>query len=93
MNIEMKNAVIDEACNELRGMLNEHIDTIDQSMQSMLAEHDKDTEFTYNVSLGLKLTPRPTETKVAAKIGYSVRHSDESVCRIADPMQIKMDLD
>ena len=91
MDMTMKMEVIEVATNELRGLLEEHMDTIDQSMQSMLAEHDKESEFTYSVAMGLKLTPRPDTTKVSAKISYSVKHSDETVGAVADPAQMKIE--
>ena len=93
MDIKHKTMVIDAAVDELRGLLNEHIDTIDQSMQSMLAEHQKESEFKYKVGLGLSLVPRPDTTKVSASISYSVRHSDETAGYDVDPNQTVMDLD
>jgi hypothetical protein len=88
------NEVIDSGCAELRGILTEHMDTIDQSMQSMLAEHEGDKEFKYNVGLTLVITPRGADSaKVAAKISYAVRHTDETVGAVCDPNQMKMDLE
>lgn len=93
MTPQMKEEVIDVAMTELRGILTEHIESIDESMQTMLADWEKETEFSYPVSLGLKLTPRASAVKVCAKISYSVRHSDETVGGVADPNQMKMELD
>lgn len=85
MNHELREQVIEDGCDEIAGILREHIETIDQSMQTMLAEHDGEKEFTYNVGLTLKITPRPGAAKVAAKISYAVRHTDETVGRVCDP--------
>jgi len=92
MTNQMKSDLIDAAVAELSGLLNEHIDTIDQSMQSALAEWDKETAFVYPVSLGLKITPYDQQAKVCAKISYSVKHSDETAGQIVDPNQMKMEI-
>ena len=93
MDMNMKTQVIDAAIQELTGLLNEHIDTIDQSMQSALVEWDKDSAFSYPVSLGLKITPYDRQAKVSAKISYSVKHSDETVGQTVDPDQMTMNLE
>ena len=91
MKYELQQQVIEDGCAEIAGILQEHIDTIDQSMQTMLAEHEGEKEFTYNVGLTLKITPRPDAAKVAAKISYAVRHTDETQGRLADPNQMKIE--
>ena len=88
----MKTDLIEASIAELRGLLEEHIDTIDQSMQSALAEHDKESAFVYPVALGLKITPYDQQAKVVAKISYSVKHSDETAGQIVDPHQMKMEI-
>jgi len=89
MNYDLKEQVIKDGCEEIEGILTEHIETIDQSMQTMLAEHEGEKEFVYNVGLTLKITPRPGAAKVAAKISYAVLHTDETVGRVCDPNQQK----
>lgn len=92
MTNQMKTDLIEASIAELRGLLEEHIDTIDQSMQSALAEHDKESAFVYPVALGLKITPYDQQAKVVAKISYSVKHSDETAGQIVDPHQMKMEI-
>ena len=92
MTNEMKTDLIEAAVSELRGLLNEHIDTIDTSMQSALAEYDKESAFVYPVALGLKITPYDQQAKVCAKISYSVRHSDETIGQVVDSHQMKMEI-
>ena len=92
MTNQMKADLIEAAVSELRGLLNEHIDTIDSSMQSALAEHDKETAFVYPVALGLRITPYDQQAKVVARISYSVRHSDETAGQVVDPHQMKMEI-
>lgn len=61
---------------------------IDKSMQTALSEHTGDATFIYPVSLGLKITPySQSSARVVAKIGYSVKHSDETDGRIVDSAQ------
>ena len=93
MDSNMKSQLIEAAVSELTGLLNEHIDTIDQSMQSALVEWEKESAFSYPVSLGLKITPYDRQAKVCAKISYSVKHSDETIGQTVDPDQMKMNLE
>ena len=91
MKHELQQQIIEDGGAEITGILQEHMDTIDQSMQSMLAEHEGEKEFKYNVGLTLVITPRgPDQAKVAAKISYAVRHTDETVGRTCDPNQMKL---
>lgn len=93
MTEEMKNAIIEESLAELSSLLSEHMDCISDSMQSALAEHTGDSQFKYPVSLGLVITPFSREqSKVVAKISYSVKHSDETDGRMVDPHQMKMEI-
>lgn len=90
MTVEMQEAIIEESTAELRSLLSEHMGCIAKSMQSSLAEHTGDSQFKYPVSLGLVITPFSREqSKVVAKISYSVKHSDETDGRMVDPAQQK----
>ena len=90
MDQMMKDAVIEESARELAALLSEHMDAIDKSMNTALADYSGDGQFKYPVSLGLVITPFSREqVKVAAKISYSVKHSDETNGRMVDPGQDK----
>jgi len=94
MDQKMKDAIIEESASELTALLSEHMDAIDRSMNTALADFGGDGQFKYPVSLGLVITPYSREqVKVAAKISYSVKHSDETDGRMVDPLQGKLALE
>lgn len=93
MKPELQKEIIDGAMSEIRALMTEHMAAIDKSLQSMYAEHESDKQFKYPVNLGIVIEPHGPTAKVSAKISYSVKHSDESIGVVADPDQMKMDLE
>lgn len=92
MNEVIKDAVLDESVAEIRAILAENMNSINEAMVTALAEFAGEKEFVFPVSLKLKISPRGRGAKVSAKISYSVKYSDETEGRVIDPDQLEMDL-
>lgn len=78
MNASLKGKVKEAILSEICGLLDTHMDGIDEAMGAQLAENNPESVFKYPVSIGIKLEPYGCECKVTAKIGYTVKKSDES---------------
>lgn len=75
--------IINAAKGELGGLVAENIDKIMKSYQEAIEDHESDTKFTFQVPCGLILSPDNAGIKVRAKIGWGVKHTDESVGEVA----------
>jgi len=75
--------VIEAAENELGGLIKENMDGIMRSYQEAIESHDLDAKFSFQVSMGLILSPEGDGVKVRAKVGYGVKHTDETIGTVA----------
>ena len=91
MNNALKKAIVDDGAEEIKALLSEHIDAIGEAIAESIVDHDGEKPFVYQVALGLRISPRGESAVVSAKIGYGVKHTDETDGRVADPLQAKFE--
>jgi len=91
MNHALKMAIVEDGVSEINALLSEHIDAIWEAIAESIVDHDGEKPFVYQVALGLRISPRGDSAVVSAKIGYGVKHTDETDGRLADPMQEKFE--
>ncbi len=74
----LKKKIVEAAKKELGGLVAENIDGIMKSYQETLESSTGD-KFVFQVPCALMLSPDSDGVKVRAKIGYGVKHTDESI--------------
>jgi len=74
--IQMK--IVEAAKRELIGLITDNIVGIMKSYQEALESSNPDSKFSFQIPCSLILSPAGEDVKVKAKVGYGVKHTDES---------------
>lgn len=89
---EIKNAaVINNATEQFRGLLETHFIAIARSAEESFIEDESQTEPKAKVTFSVEWDALSLAPKVSVKIGWSVRFKDESESMV-DPLQQKLDI-
>jgi len=89
---EIKNqAVINNATEQFRSLLETHFVAIARSAEESLMEEENQTEPKAKASFALEWDALSLAPKVVVKIGWSVRYKDETEAMV-DPLQSKLGL-
>ena len=89
---EIKNqAVINNATEQFRSLLETHFVAIARSAEESFMEEENQTEPKAKASFALEWDALSLAPKVVVKIGWSVRYKDESEAMV-DPLQSKLGL-
>jgi len=89
---EIKNAaVIANATEQFRGLLETHFIAIARSAEESFMEEENQTEPKAKASFAVEWDALSLAPKVVVKIGWSVRYKDETEAMV-DPLQSKLGL-
>ncbi len=89
---EIKNAaVITNATEQFRGLLETHFIAIARSAEESFIEDESQSEPKAKASFSVEWDALSLAPKVSVKIGWSVRFKDESESMV-DPLQQKLDI-
>ena len=89
---EIKNhAVINNATEQFRSLLETHFVAIARSAEESFMEEENQTEPKAKASFALEWDALSLAPKVVVKIGWSVRYKDETEAMV-DPLQSKLGL-
>ena len=89
---EIKNqAVINNATEQFRGLLETHFVAIARAAEESFVEDDAQTEPKAKATFAVEWDALSLSPKVVVKIGWSVRYKDESEAMV-DPLQAKLDI-
>lgn len=89
---EIKNAaVINNATEQFRGLLETHFIAIARSAEESFIEDESQSEPKAKASFSVEWDALSLAPKVSVKIGWSVRFKDESESMV-DPLQAKLDI-
>jgi hypothetical protein len=89
---EIKNqAVINNATEQFRSLLETHFISISRAAEESLVEEENQTEPKAKASFALEWDALSLAPKVVVKIGWSVRYKDETEAMV-DPLQSKLGL-
>ena len=89
---EIKNAaVINNATEQFRGLLETHFVAIARAAEESFIEDESQSEPKAKASFAVEWDALSLAPKVSVKIGWSVRFKDESESMV-DPLQAKLDI-
>ena len=89
---EIKNAaVINNATEQFRGLLETHFVTISRAAEESFIEDESQAEPKAKATFAVEWDALSLAPKVSVKIGWSVRFKDESESMV-DPLQQKLDI-
>ena len=89
---EIKNAaVINNATEQFRGLLETHFVAIARAAEESFIEDESQAEPKAKASFAVEWDALSLAPKVSVKIGWSVRFKDESESMV-DPLQAKLDI-
>lgn len=89
---EIKNAaVINNATEQFRGLLETHFVAIARAAEESFIEDESQSEPKAKATFAVEWDALSLSPKVSVKIGWSVRFKDESEAMV-DPLQAKLDI-
>ena len=89
---EIKNtAVINNATEQFRSLLETHFIAIARSAEESFVDDEMQTEPKAKATFAIEWDALSLAPKVVVKIGWSVRYKDESEAMV-DPLQAKLDI-
>lgn len=86
-----KQAIINSACEQLRGLLESHFRDINKSAEQSFTGDEAQAEPVSKVTVSVEWPVLAQAAKVIVKVGWSVRFKDESEEEV-DPLQSKLGL-
>lgn len=79
----LKTKVAEAAEKELGAIVKENINGIMKAYQESIEDHSLDAKFSFSIGMGLVLSLEGDGVKVRAKVGYGVKHTDETIGTVA----------
>ena len=89
---EIKNAVLNSAAEQLRGLLESNYDAIRKAANDSFIDDDGKAEPVAKVSAAIEWDAMAEAPTVIVKLGWSARFKDESEATV-DPLQSKLGLE
>lgn len=87
-----RNAIVNSACEQIRALLDSHFDDISRAACDSFSGDDAKSEPIAKLSLSVEFGAIAQTTTVSARIGWSMKFSDESEENI-NPLQEKLDIE
>jgi hypothetical protein len=91
MKTEIRNAVINSATEQLRGLLESNYDVIRKAADESFIEEESKSEPKAKVSVSIEWDALAQAPTVQVKLGWSARYKDESE-QTVDPLQSKLEI-
>lgn len=89
---EIKNAVINSATEQLRGLLESNYDKIRKAADDSFVDDEGKTDPVAKVSAAIEWDALAEAPTVVVKLGWSARFKDESEA-VVDPLQTKLNIE
>lgn len=87
-----RDGIINAAVEQVRALLETHFKDITRAAEESFVGDENQSEPVASASVSIKWSALAAAPKIAVKIGWSVKYSDESETEI-DPLQSKLGLD
>ena len=87
-----REAILNSACEQVRALLETNFNAIAKAADDSFTGDDNQKEPIAQATVSVKWSALAAAPKIAVKIGWSVKYSDESETEI-DPLQTKLGLE
>jgi len=87
-----RDAIVNSACEQVRALLETHFRDIGKAAEDSFTGDETQTEPEAKVTVGIGWPVLSQAAKVAVKIAWSVRYTDETEEEV-DPLQSKLDIE